>query len=233
MGVRMAVLEKLWYKIKWMCTPNREQKSKELFDAVKHNDVQRTTNALKKIHPNIVKRYPNKPITPLLCAVRTKNPQLVETLLNNNAPSSTKFFETKSFKVEVASPLLMCVRLHFIAEKKQSQNTENLQQIYNLLRAQNADQMYFDLIDDNFKILDGILHVYDTFEGDCEYLIDMETGLSSNFWLIQKAIEYHQCYNNKKISAQIEKMEHQFKSDQLYKLAMENATPAPSRRSRM
>lgn len=229
----MAVFKKIWRNVKWMCIPNREQRSKELFDAVKHNDVQRTTNALKKMHPNIVKRYPNKPITPLLCAVRAKNPRLVNALLNHGVSPNTIFIETKSFKVEVASPLLMCVRLHFIAEKKQTQHTENLQEIYNLLRAKGADQMYFDLIDDNFKILDGILHVYDTFEGDCEYLIDMKTGLSSNFWLIQKAIEYHHCYNDKKISAQIEKMEQQFKSYQLYKLAMENATPAPARRSRM
>lgn len=205
----MAVFKKIWRNVKWMCIPNREQRSKELFDAVKHNDVQRTTNALKKIHPNIVKRYPNKPITPLLCAVRAKNPRLVNALLNHGVSPNTIFIETKSFKVEVASPLLMCVRLHFIAEKKQTQHTENLQEIYNLLRAKGADQMYFDLIDDNFKILDGILHVYDTFEGDCEYLIDMKTGLSSNFWLIQKAIEYHKCYNDKKISVQIEKMEQQ------------------------
>jgi len=209
MGVSMAVFKKIWRNVKWMCIPNREQRSKELFDAVKHNDVQRTTNALKKIHPNIVKRYPNKPITPLLCAVRAKNPRLVNALLNHGVSPNTIFIETKSFKVEVASPLLMCVRLHFIAEKKQTQHTENLQEIYNLLRAKGADQMYFDLIDDNFKILDGILHVYDTFEGDCEYLIDMKTGLSSNFWLIQKAIEYHKCYNDKKISVQIEKMEQQ------------------------
>lgn len=229
----MVVFEKLWRKIKWVCTPNREQKCTELFDAVKKNDLGRTTQALENIGPDCVKRYPNKPITPLLCAVRIKNPQLVGVLLNHNAPASTIFFKTKSFKVEVASPLLMCVRLHFIAQNKQTQHTEHLQEIYNLLRAKGADQMYFDLIDDNFKILDGILHVYDTFEGDCEYLIDMETGLSSNFWLIQKAIEYHQCYNDKKISAQIEKMEHQFKSDQLYKLAMENAIPAPARKARM
>lgn len=229
----MVVLKKMWRKIKWVCTPNREQKCTELFRAVKKNDLGRTTNALKKIRPNIVKRYPKKPITPLLCAVRTKNPQLVEVLLNHSAHASTNFFKTKSFKVEVASPLLMCVRLHFIAEKKQTQHIENLQEIYNLLRAKGADQMYFDLIDDNFKILDGILHVYDTFEGDCEYLIDMETGLSSNFWLIQKAIEYHHCYNNKKMAEHINQMEHQFKRDQLYKLAMENATPAPARKSRM
>lgn len=232
----MVMFKKMWRKIKWVCIPNREQKCTELFRAVKKNDIERTISALKaleKFGPDIVKRYPNKPITPLLCAVRTKNPRLVEALLDHNAPPSTEFFKTKSFKVEVASPLLMCVRLHLIAEKKQTQHTENLQEIYNLLRAKGADQMYFDLIDDDFKILDGILHVYDTFEGDCEYLIDMKTGLSSNFWLIQKAIEYHKCYNDKKISVQIEKMEQQFKSYQLYKLAIENATPAPARPSRM
>jgi len=229
----MYLFKKIWRNVKWMCIPHREQKSKELFESVKHNDLERTTNALKKMHPNIVKRYPNKPVTPLLCAVRTKNPQLIELLINHNVSPSTIFVKTTPFKVEVASPLLMCVRLHIIAEEKQTQDIENLQEIYNLLRAHNGDQMYFDLIADNFKILDGILHVYDTFEGDCEYHIDMETALSSNLWLIEKAIKYHRCYNDKKISRHINQMEHRFKRDQLYNLAIENATPAPARRSRM
>ncbi len=228
----MYLFKKIWRDVKWMCIPHREQKSKELFEAVKHNDLERTTNALKKIHPNIVKRYPNKPITPLLCAVRTKNPQLVELLVNHKAPPSTVFLKTKSSKVEVASPLLMCVRLHIIAEEK-TQDVENLQEIYNMLRGHNGDQMYFDLIADDFKILDGVLDVYGPHENDYEYLIDMETALSSNFWLIEKSIEYHRCYKDKKVSAQIEKMEAQFKRDQLYKLAVDNATPAAPRISKM
>lgn len=229
----MGIFKKVWRKIKWVCIPNREQKCKELFQAVKKNDVERTANALKKISPDLIKRYPKKPITPLLCAVRTKNPHLVKMLLNHNAPLSTIFFETRTLKVEVASPLLMCVRLHFIAEKKQSQNVENLQQIYNLLRDQNADQMYFDLIDNNFKILDGVIDVYGPRENDYEYLIDMDTALSPNFWLINKAIEYHRCYKTKKVSAHIEQMEQKFQRDRLYNLAMENANPVAARKSRM
>ena len=233
MGVSMDVFKQVWHKIKWVCIPNREQKCKELFQSVKKNDVERTANALKKIHPNIFKRYPQKPINPLLCAVRTKNPQLVALLLKHDVRPNTSFFETRTSKIDVASPLLMCVRLHLIAEKKQTQHIKNLQEIYNLLRAQNADQMYFDLIADDFKILNGVLHVYDTFDGDCEYHIDMDTALSPNYWLIKKSIQYHRCYNDKAVSAHIEQMEQQFKRDQLYKLAMENAVPAPARKAKM
>lgn len=229
----MDVFKQVWHKIKWVCIPNREQKCKELFQAVKKNDVERATNALKKIHPNIFKRYPKKPINPLLCAVRTKNPQLVALLLKHDVRPHTSFFETRTLKVDVASPLLMCVRLHLIAEKKQTQHIECLQEIYNLLRAQNADQMYFDLIADDFKILDGVLNIYGSHENAYEYLIDMDTAMSPNFWLINKSIEYHRCYKDKTVSAQIEKMEQQFKRAQLYKLAMENATPAPKRTSKM
>lgn len=229
----MAVFKKVWRKIKWMCIPNREQKCTELFQAVKKNDVERTANALKKMSPDIVRRYPNKPITPLLCAVRTKNPQLVELLVNHGAPATTKFYGTPTSKIEVASPLLMCVRLHLIAEAKQTQHCENLQQMYNLLRGHSGDQMYFDVIADGFKILDGVLNVYGPRENDYEYLIDMETALSPNFGLIEKSIKYHRCYKDKTISAHIEKMEAQFKRDQLYKLAMENATPAAPRISKM
>lgn len=232
MGVSMDVFKQVWHKIKWVCIPNREQKCKELFQAVKKNDVERTANALKKISPDIVKRYPKKPITPLLCAVRTKNPQLVNALLNHGAPPNTTFYGTPT-KIDVASPLLMCVRLHLIAEAKQTQHIEDLQEMYNLLRTHNADQMYFDLIANDFKILNGVLHVYDTFDGDCEYHIDMDTALSPNYWLIKKSIQYHRCYNDKAVSAHIEQMEQQFKRDQLYKLAMENAVPSPARISRM
>lgn len=229
----MAVFEKLWHKIKWVCIPNREQKCTELFRAVKKNDVERTANALKKISPDIVKRYPQKPITPLLCAVRTKNPQLVQLLLNHGAPATTKFYKTTTSKLDAASPLLMCVRLHLIAEAKQTQHIENLQEIYNLLRTHNADQMYFDVIADDFKILNGVLNIYGSHENDYEYLIDMETALAPNFWLIEKSIEYHRCYKDKTVAAHIEKMEQQFKRDQLYKLAMENAVVAPARVSKM
>ena len=229
----MGIFKKVWRKIKWVCIPNREQKCTELFQTVKKNDVERTANALTKIAPDLIKRYPKKPITPLLCAVRTKNPHLVKMLLNHNAPLSTIFFETRTLKVEAASPLLMCVRLHIIAEEKQTQYVENLQEIYNLLRTHNADQMYFDLIADDFKILNGVLNFYGSHENDYEYLIDMDTALSPNFWLIQKSIEYHRCYKSKKVSAHIEKMEQQFKRAKLYELAMENAVLAPARVSKM